>query len=190
MPSWDLLPSRAHAFAGILSPPDLSVIVPLCRSSADLEMGVQIMAGPDEIQSRGYQLNLQAPSHTSLADYRVAVWSNDNVAPVRHEVADRVEAVANAVARAGGAVDAQARPDLDVASAHDVYQTLLQVNMAWRQPDEAYAKLQAKVSLLSSEDHSERAKTLRAQVASYREVMWANESRTHLRWAWHAFFKQ
>jgi amidase len=175
---------------GILASPDLSVIGPLGRSAADLEMGVQIMAGPDEIQSRGYQLNLQAPSQASLADYRVAVWSNDDMAPVSHEVADRVEAVAQVVARAGGTVDIQARPDFDVAAAHDIYQTLLQANMSWRQPDAAYARLQAKVADLAPDDQSERAKTLRSQVASYRDVMRANEARTHLRWAWHEFFKR
>jgi len=151
---------------------------------------VQIMAGPDDMQSQGYQLNLQVPSHMSLADYRVAVWCNDDHAPVCQEVAEHVDAIANAVARAGGVVDAQARPDFDAAAAHDVYQTLLQANMAWRLPDVAYAKLQARVANLAPDDQSTSAKTFRAQVASYREVMQANESRTHLRWAWHEFFKR
>jgi amidase len=172
-----------------LATPDLSVLGPLGRSAADLEMGVQIMAGPDEMQNRGYQLNLQVPFQVSLADYRVAVWCNDDHAPVSQEVVDRVNAVADAVARAGGVVDAQARPAFDVAAAHEVYQTLLQANMAWRLPDVAYAKLQARVANLAPDDQSRSAKTLRAQVASYRSVMQANEARTHLRWVWHEFFK-
>jgi amidase len=189
-PTWGLLPPRGHALPGMLSSPDLSVIGPLGRSAADLEVGVQIMAGPDEIQSHGYQLNLQVPSQMSLADYRVAVWCNDDHAPVSQEVRDRVDTVADAVARAGGVVDAQARPDFDAAAAHEVYQTLLQANMAWRLPDGAYAKLQARVANLAPDDQSTSAKTLRAQVASYREVMQANEARTHLRWSWHEFFKR
>jgi amidase len=188
-PTWGLLPPRGHALPGMLSSPDLSVIGPLGRSAADLEMSVQILAGPDDMQSHGYQLNLQVPSHVSLADYRVAVWRNDDNAPVSQEVMARVDAVADAVARAGGVVDAQARPDFDVAAAHDVYQTLLQANMAWRLPDVAYAKLQARVANLAPDDQSTSAKTLRAQVASYREVMQANEARAHLRWSWHEFFK-
>ena len=120
----------------------------------------------------------------------MAVWRNDDLAPVSREVAARVDAVANAVASAGGQVDAEARPDFDAAAAHDIYQTLLQANMAWRLPDDAYDRLQATVAGLAPEDQSGRAKTLRAQVASYREVMRANEARTHLRWAWHAFFQR
>ncbi|WP_089938840.1 amidase [Candidatus Entotheonella palauensis] len=188
-PTWGLLPTRGHALPGVLAEPDLAVIGPLGRSAADLEMGVQIMAGPDDMQSHGYQLNLQAPSQASLAGYRVAVWRNDDIAPVNDEVADRVEAVAKAVAQAGGTVDDSARPDFDAKAANEVFQTLLQANMAWRLPDDAYTNLKTKVAQLGADDRSDRAKTMRWQVASYREAMQANESRTHLRWAWHEFFK-
>ncbi len=189
-PTWGLMPPRGHALPGMLAQPDLSVIGPLGRSAADLELGVQIMAGPDEIQSAGYQLNLQAPSQTSLADYRVAVWCNDDIAPVCNEVADRVDAVAQAVAQAGGTIDTAARPDFDVREANDVYQLLLQANMASRQSDADFASLQAKVAALDPEDQSESATTLRRQVATHRDFGRANEARTHYRWAWHKFFKQ
>ncbi len=189
-PTWGLMPPRGHALPGILAQPDLSVIGPLGRSADDLELGVRIMAGPDEIQSAGYQLNLQAPSKTSLADYRVAVWRTDEIAPVSHEVAERVDAVANAVATAGGAVDASARPDFDAREAHDVYQLLLQANMAARQSDAEFARLQAKAAALDPENQSESAKTLRRQTATHRDFGRANEARTHYRWAWHEFFKQ
>lgn len=188
-PTWGLMPPRGHALPGILAQPDLSVIGPLGRSADDLELGVRIMAGPDEIQSAGFQLNLQAPSQTSLADYRVAVWRNDDIAPVSREVAERVDAVAQAVVQAGGKVDTAARPDFDAGEAHDVYQLLLQANMASRQADAEFARLQEKAASLDPEDQSERAKTLRRQTATHRDFGRANEARTHYRWAWHEFFK-
>lgn len=189
-PTWGLMPPRGHALPGILAEPDLSVIGPLGRSAADLELGVQIMAGPDEILSAGYQLNLQAPTQTSLADYRVAVWRTDQIAPVSEAVASRVDAVAQAVANVGGTVDTAARPDFDVREANDVYQLLLQSNMAARQSDADFARLQAKVAALDPGDESDSAMTLRRQTATHRDFGRANETRTHLRWAWHAFFKQ
>ncbi len=188
-PTWGLLPPRGHALPGILSQPDLSVIGPLGRSAADVEMGVHIMAGPDEIQSAGYHLNLQAPSQKSLADYRVAVWKTDLMAPVSQEISSRVEAVAQAVIEAGGRVDETARPDFAPQEAHDAYQTLLQAVMAARQPVDAYAKLQAEAAALTPSDQSERAQTLRRQVATFRDYALANETRTHIRWAWHEFFQ-
>ena len=189
-PTWGLLPPRGHALPGILSQPDLSVIGPLGRSAADLELGVQIMAGPDEMESAGYQLNLQVPSQTALADYRVAVWATDDIAPVNDEVADRVLAVAQAIADAGGSIDTAARPDFDTQEGHEVYQLLLQANMAARQPDAAYARLQAKAAALDPENQREGAKTIRRQVATHRDFSIANEVRTHIRWAWHHFFQQ
>ena len=189
-PTWGLLPPRGHALPGILAQPDLSVIGPLGRSAADLELGVQVMGGPDEIQGAGYQLNLQPPSQTSLADYRVAVWKNDAIAPVSQDVVNAVQAVAQAVRQAGGTVDETARPDFDAEKAYEVYQTLLQANMASRQPDDTFAKLRADAAALDPDDQSARAKTLRAQVATHRDVSQANEALTHYRWSWHEFFKQ
>jgi amidase len=146
------------------------------------------MAGPDEIDSAGYQLNLQAPAHTSLAEYRVAMWKSDALAPVSQETVGRVEAVAQAVLDAGGVVDDTARPQFEAAHAHDVYQTLLQSVMSSRAPDEVYAKLQADAAALDLDDCSERAMTIRRQLATYRDYATAHESRTHIRWAWHDFF--
>ncbi len=113
----------------------------------------------------------------------------DAVAPVSQETIGRVEAVAQAVSEAGGAVDAGARPDVVPQAASDVYQTLLSATMMSRLPADAYANLQAKVAALDPNDQSARAQALRRQTATHRDYVLANEARTHLRWAWHAFFK-
>ncbi len=188
-PTWGLLPPRGHATPGILAQPDLSVIGPLARSASDLELGVQAAAGPDELQRAGYQLDLQAPSQTSLANYRVAVWKNDAVAPVSQEVVRRVEAVAEAISQSGGTVDETARPDFVAREVNDTYQLLLQATLAARQPEDVYAKMQADVVALDADDQSDRARTLRRQTATHWEYAQANEARTRLRWAWHDFFK-
>ena len=86
-------------------------------------------------------------------------------------------------------MDDTARPRFDIAQAHDVYQTLLQSVMSSRAPNEVYAKLQADVAALDPDDCSERALTIRRQLATYRDYATANESRTHIRWAWHDFFQ-
>ena len=52
------------------------------------------MGGPDELDGVGLTLNLPQPTKLSLGDYKVAVWTNDAVAPVSQEVQDRVSAVA------------------------------------------------------------------------------------------------
>jgi len=58
-----------------------------------------------------------------------------------------------------------------------------------RQPPDGFAKMQADAAALSADDQSERARMLRRQTATHWEYGQANEARTHLRWAWHDFFK-
>jgi len=187
-PTWNLLPPRGHALPGILAPSDLSVIGPLGRSAADLELGVRVMAGPDEIQGAGYRLQLREFSGRSLGDLKLAAWPDCDVAPVSRDVRQRVRKVARMVTDAGGSVDFDARPDLDPADHEDVYQSLLQATMASRKTDEEYNSLHADIAALDSGDDSTRALTLKRQTLSHRDYLKANERRTHFRWAWHEFF--
>ena len=188
-PTWGLLPARGHSLPGILRELDLAVIGPLARSAADLELSVQVTAGPDELQRAGQRRHLQAPSHTSLGDYRVAVWKNDDIAPVSRQVVGKVEAVAEAISQSGGTADETARPDFVARHAHDTYELLLGAVVGSFLPENDYTWAQADAAGLSADDDSERARWLRRRTATYWEYAQADEARTHMRWAWHEFFK-
>jgi len=186
-PTWNLLPPRGHAMPGILSPSDISVIGPLARSARDLETAVLVMAGPDEIQSRGYRLSLPRLGK-SVSALRVAVWADDPVAPVSKAVRGRVESVAATLRDLGATVDESARPELTSRASHETFQFLLQATMSARVTEADYEALRSAVAALAANDGSDRANTLRAQAASFRDWNRHNEARTHLRWAWKAFF--
>ncbi|MCZ6868689.1 MAG: amidase, partial [Gammaproteobacteria bacterium] len=189
-PTWGLLPPRGHAAPGILAQSDLTVIGPLGRSARDLEAGVNIMAGPDEIQAAGYRLALPPCDKPTLGDFKVAVWTNDELAPVSEETQRRVEATAEIVRNAGGEVDFEARPDIDPSEAHETYSGLLSTIMSSRQPDDTFNALRERAADLDPDDDSPDAQALRRQVATFRDYAQGNERRTHLRWSWHEFFKQ
>ena len=70
-PTWGLLPPRGHALPGSLAQSDLTVIGPLGRSAKDLETGVLIMGGPDEIQSAGLKMDLQRSEKKDLKEYKI-----------------------------------------------------------------------------------------------------------------------
>jgi amidase len=188
-PTWNLLPPRGHAMPGVLTPADISVIGPLARSARDLETALLVMAGPDEIQSRGYTLALRRLGKPVSA-LRVAVWSDDPVAPVSKAVRGRVEAVAEALRDAGATVDESARPEFSSRASHTTFQFLLQATMSSRIPDADFDSLRKAVAGLADDDSSDRANTLRAQAASFRDWSRHNEARTHMRWAWHEFFNR
>ena len=185
-PTWNMLPPRGHATPGVLTPSDISVIGPLARSARDLEIAVDVMAGPDEIQSRGMSLNLK-PLEKRIDELKVAVWRDDDFAPVDATVAERVDLVADALASAGATLDWDARP-VDATYSHTVYQTLLTATMASRMPYVDYAELIRSASELDSTDDSRRANQYRDQTIRFRDWISVNEKRTHLRWTWDEFF--
>ena len=189
-PTWNLLWMRGHAPPGdIRSTSDISVIGPLARSAADLETALQVMAGPDEIAARGCRLELPTLAGASLRGLKVAVWPDDSAAPVAAEVRQRVEQVAAAFRDGGAQVSFDARPDFDPERSHRTYQNLLWSTMAARMPEAEYARLKEKAAALSADDDSDGARTVRAQVASFKTWKQNDEQRVQLRWKWHEFFK-
>ncbi len=189
-PTWNLLWMRGHAPPGDMrGTPDISVIGPLARSATDLKTAVKTMAGPDEIMTRGYKLNLPSLDNRTLGDLRVAVWADDEVCHVDTEVRTRVENVTQAFKDAGASVDESARPDFGSNHSHETYRNLLQATMSARMPDADYESLKAYVATLDPDDNSDTAATLRAQVASFKDWKRNDELRAHLRWNWNEFFK-
>ena len=188
-PTWNLLWMRGHAPPGdVRSKPDISVIGPLARSAADLETALLAMAGPDDIMARGYRLDLPKLNGRTLKDLKVAVWVDDDMAPVDAEVRRRVEQVAAAFRDGGAAVNMDARPSFDAAHSHATYQNLLQATMAARMPEAEYDKIKRHVETLAADDDSASARIFRAQVSSFKMWKQNDEQRSHLRWKWHEFF--
>ena len=187
-PTWNMLPPRGHATPGILSPSDLSVIGPLGRGAEDVEVATRVMAGPNEIESRG--LKLELPEFEKQArDLKVAVWRDDEMAPVDASVSARVDMVAEALQSEGAQLDFDARPDFTAQHTHFTYQSLLSATMACRVPEEQYQRNLEAANALDPNDESLDAVVRRSQVARFREWVGNNEKRTHIRWAWHKFFE-
>lgn len=188
-PTWGVLPMRGHALPGSLTPTDISVIGPLARSARDLKLVMEVVGGADDLHQPGWQLALPAAKQKSLKDFKVAVWADDEIAPVDQEVKERVMKVAKLVEDAGGTVDYTARPDFDVEDCLHQYQFLLHAAMSARQPEEAFQASKQRRESLADDDHSSLAEITRASTLHFRDWYDLNERRTHLRWAWHAFFK-
>ena len=153
-PTWGLLPPRGHAAPNVLSQSDLTVIGPLGRSAQDLETGVLVMGGPDEIDGAGLKMDLEKPNKTSLKEYKIAAWVNEDFAPVNQETQNRVTNVAETITSNKGIVDFEAKPDFDIVESMDTYASLLHPTMASRSSEEDYQKLLDKFEALDSSDLS------------------------------------
>ena len=188
-PTWNLLPMRGHALGGSLTPTDISVIGPLARSADDLELTLNLMAGPDRLEAAGIGLHLPRLEGATRT-LRIAVWQTDAMCPVSAAVAAKVTAVAAALAAQGATVDFEARPAFSSAHSHQLFSALLMSAMAGRFGDDEYARLVAAADSLVPQDQSDAAQTLRAQTLRARDWARVNEGRTRLRWAWQRFFEQ
>lgn len=190
-PSFGILPIRGHIPGppGVLSEADLSVVGPMGRSAADLALGLDVLAGPDTWQARGFRLELPPSRHERLRDFRVGVWLSDPDGPVSRAVETRLRAAVEAVERAGAPLDERTRP-VDGAASFAVYIRLLYGVMANGFPLGALQAFDAAAAGLDPEDRSLAANLLRGASQRHRDWVRDNEARARLRAAWHAYFQE
>ncbi len=188
-PTWGIVPMSGHEVVPHVPDPDLSVCGPLARDAADLAVALDVMAGPTEREATGWRLDLPEPGFERIADLRVAVWRNEDIAPVSAETAGRVDRVAEAFAKLGATVSDTARPDFDIRKAHVVYQNLLTAVMSSGQPASRIEKIREHVATLDPADMSADAIAARASVMSHRDWIRHDFRRERLRRAWDAFFR-
>jgi len=189
-PTWDIVSPQGHALPGMLAPPDIAVMGPLARSAEDLALALDIVAGAGPLNARGWKLDLPRPSKRSLKDYRVAVWPNDERAPVSTEIADRAQQLADRLARLGARVSDSARPAIDLDRSHETYLYMLNGVMAAGVPEEQFRATQQMVATLDPADHSQEAVMARAAVQHHRDWLRFNNGRERLRMAWGEFFNE
>ena len=187
-PTWGLIPCRGQALPPAIAEPDIAVAGPMARSAFDLELMLDVLAGPDALDP-GVRFELKGLPYRDLRRLRVAVWANDAVCPVSQETQARVHRVADALAQAGATVSYVARPALDPARSHEVYSALLWSFMAVGLPDDDYAALQlaARERPLGANDPSSRLPGF--STLTHRDWLRYNNMRDYLRWAWHTFFQ-
>jgi amidase len=189
-PTYGLVPTRGHSpVPESLSEPDIAVVGPLARSAADLELALDIVAGPDRLDP-GLCYELPRLDGRGLRDLRVAVWANDDVAPVSRDCEAAVRKVAAAFRDAGAVVDDTARPDFAAGFAWQTYLSLLMSFMGGTSPDPLYAEYAARAAELAPDDQSPPAMVLRAQTISHHDWLKMHFARDHMRWAWRRFFDE
>jgi amidase len=111
-PSLTLLPQTGHFPGGLLPNPAAGVAVlgPLARSPEDLELALQVAAGPDVGEDAAWQVALPAPRHQRLAEFRIAVLPAVTWLPVDGEIVGALEELADKL-RGAGAQVARVQPE-------------------------------------------------------------------------------
>lgn len=189
-PTFGIVPPRGQALPGRVAQGDISVIGPMGRSAEDLALGLSVMAGADEIDGAGWRLELPAPRRKTLRDFKVAMMLTDPVSEVDDEVQARLQALADFLAKKKAKVSYTARPVIDTAEAQRVYVFLLRAATAGRQTPEQFRQNLEIARGLRPDDESYYARMMRANTASHRDWLAANEARHQMRWRWAEFFRE
>lgn len=189
-PSHGLIPMRGHIPGppGALARTDLAVAGPLARSVEDLALALDVLAGPDEPESRAWSLALPEPGPCRPGDWRIAVWSEQSGFPLADGVRGCLDGIVEALRSAGVAVDPSARPaGIDLAAAHELFYSLLAAAMS-RGLTQAEMRDARKLPGRSPAD-PDRVRFYRAAAMSHRRWQRLNEQRLQLAARWQAFFQ-
>jgi amidase len=187
-PTYGLCSPRGHSLDQQAAPDDINVIGPLARSAVDLEPALDVLAGPDEIEARA-KLTLPPARHKNLKEFKVGIVISDDVSEVDQEIQDRLQALADFLARSKVKISDKARPDVDMKAMQRLFTGLLRGTTSHRQTDQQFADNLKAAKALDTDDQSPQAQGLRAMTMHHRDWLALNEARHKLRWKWHEFFK-
>jgi amidase len=111
-PSFGVVPQRGHLPSppGSLADRDLNVVGPMARDVDDLEMALDILAGPVGEQAKGWRLELPAARANTLSELRLATWFDDPNYPVEDDVRGVLESAVTALRKAGARIDDASPP--------------------------------------------------------------------------------
>ncbi len=188
-PTFGILSPRGHALPGRVAQGDISVVGPLARGAEDLEIALDAMAGPDDIDGAGWRLKVPRPAHKKLRDFKVAVMLDDPSSAVDDEVKTLLQKLAGFLGRRKVKISDTARPDIDTSELHRLYITLLRAATSGRLTDADFAYQQAEANRQPINPEGYYARMVRANTLSHRDWLAANERRHQLRLRWAEFFK-
>ena len=102
----NLISMRGHIPGppGTLTPPDLVVPGPMARTAADLEMLLNVIAGPRPLDARSWSLNMEPARITDLRSARVGLWLSDPLCPVDDHLTDAYRSLGQKLEQAGSLV--------------------------------------------------------------------------------------
>ncbi|HVP30654.1 MAG TPA: amidase [Myxococcota bacterium] len=192
-PSHGIVPVRGHIppAPGALATQDLAVAGPIARSPADLELALDLLAGPDAARGVAWRLVLPPARARALRDFRVAAWLDDPAFPVDGAVGARLEATVDALSSAGVRVAREARPGFSLAELQETYLRLLTPVIASGFPAVVFDRLVALAEAAPPGAPVDDAlRTARDGTARHRDWIAANERREQLRARLAAFFRE
>jgi amidase len=194
-PSYGLVPMRGCSPPGvpmlsISADIDLAVAGPMARSAADLALGLDVLAGPDDSQATAYSIALPAPRHARLADFRVLVLDEHPHCPLSSEVRAALEDYARKLRQAGCKLGRSSPLLPDLALTATTFSHLLMAFVGVDMPEATYEGLKTAMRKRPLSDSTMEAAELRGLVSTHRDWVTADRMRIGIQHQWRQLFKE
>lgn len=186
-PTYGVVPTDGHRPKGWKAPMDIEVCGPLARSAADLDLALDVLAGPEESNGLGYRLELEREQRDSLSDFRVGVMLDTDVIANSTQMVDSLQRAVDALAAAGADV-VEAAPKIDQMAYFENYLMLLRSATSALATDDAFEAAAGGAALYDRGARDMATRVDRAMTLSHREWIRQNEQRYGYRRAWAEFF--
>jgi amidase len=196
-PTYGMVPMRGMTPPGVphlsLAPAvDLAAIGPMARSASDLSLALDVIAGPDEVESAAYTLVFPPPRHERLRDFRVLFVDRHPLLPTADVVRAAIDTVAERLAALGCQVS-HSDPRLhvpDLAHIGSLYVQLLMAFVGADMADEDYERLKTASDALPPSDTSLAAMSVRDMTMSHRDWVQTDRARVAVAHQWRALFRE
>ena len=190
--SFGVVPLRGHIPPppGGLTTIPLGVGGPIARSAEDLELALDVLAAPSELDRAAWSLRIPPSRHTRLDSFRVAMWADQKAYSVDSRSIEAMLAFAKDLRSAGAHVDEAARPDMDFAASDDLYVALLFSTITTGMPEEILAATERVAADMKAPPRSYPARIARAVRTTRSEYVSMLEQQQVLARAWQKFFEK
>ncbi len=113
-PTFGVIPQRGYLdhVGGGTTDADINVFGPIARSAADLDLLLDVLAGPLDTAAVAWHLELPPSRFTDADGLRVGVWFDERAAPIDREYRALLGATADRLANAGARVE-ESHPNVD-----------------------------------------------------------------------------
>jgi amidase len=188
--SHSVVPMRGHIPPAPASERVLPMCVagPMARDARDLELALDVVAGPEGLDRRGKRWVLPAPRHERLEDFRVAVLLEANGAPVDAAYRAALEEYVEELRGAGVQVTALERPPVDPQLSLDVYFDMLFGLFGGGAPEHIYEAFRVLEPEATADDRTFGSRMGRAARLTAREWFARLDEQARIVARWEAFF--
>jgi amidase len=190
--SQGLVPLRGHTPPRAPALPqevDLAVLGPLARSAGDLELALDVIAGPDEPSAVAYRLALPPARHRELKAFRVLLLDTHPLLPTANSVRTALDRLGARLTAAGSNVGRSSPLLPDLALLARTYTLLLLSFFGADYPIEAYRRIRDAAAAIPAEAQSLRALRARGIVLSHRDWIAGDRVRAALARQWRDLFR-